>query len=120
MSFFRQLHPLKAKIGLTLALAVWVLLAAPTVGRADTLLLQQNIPGDVAGTPFLLVDRGRISHVTVTKDTGLSHRVTLKLATEPPIELSLTCNDEAITRQVLDALRFGGVATLDITGRCRL
>jgi hypothetical protein len=95
------------------------LLGSPTA-RADTLLLQQNLPGDVAGTPFLLVDRSRISQVTVSKDTSLSHRLTIRLATEPPVELALTCNDEAITRQVLDALRRGGVATLDITGRCRL
>lgn len=83
-------------------------------------MLQQNLPGDVAGTPFLLVDRNRISHVTVSKDTSLMHRVTIRLATEPPVEIGLTCNDEAITRQVLDALRAGGIAALDITGRCRL
>jgi|GEM_PF-1881420 len=87
---------------------------------ADTLLLQQNLPGDAGGTPFLLIERSRISHVTVTKDTRLVHRLTIRLATEPPVEIGLSCNDEAITRQVLDALRQGGVPTLDITGRCRL
>jgi hypothetical protein len=96
------------------------LVAAAATAQADTLLLQQNLPGDVGGTPFLLVDRSRISHVTVTKETSLVHRLTIRLATEPPVEIGLTCNDEAITRQVLDALRRGGVATLDITGRCRL
>ena len=95
-------------------------LVAPTAAQADMLLLQQNVPGNVAGTPFLLVDRGRISHVTVRKDESLAHKITIRLATEPPVELSLTCNDEAITRQLMDALRRGGVATLDITGRCRL
>ena len=98
-----------------------VLLGAGAAGaRADTLLLQHNVPGNVAGTPFLLLDRSRISHVSVTKDDSLVHTVTIRLATEPPVEIGLTCNDEAITRQVLDALRRGGVATLDITGRCRL
>jgi hypothetical protein len=99
---------------------VAALLAGQATAQADTLLLQQNLPGDVAGTPFLLVDRSRISQVTVTKDTSLVHRLTIRLATEPPVEIGLSCNDEAITRQVLDALRRGGVATLDITGRCRL
>ncbi len=102
------------------AITIAVFLGAAATVRADALLLQQNLPGDMAGTPFLLVDRSRISHVGVTKDTSLNHRLTIRLATEPPVELSLSCNDEAITRQVLDALRSGGVATLDITGRCRL
>jgi hypothetical protein len=103
-----------------LLVALMVLGVGASNALADTVLLQQNVPGNVAGTPFLLVDRGRVSHVTVTKDASLEHRVTIRLATEPPVELRLTCNDEAITRQVLDALRLGGVATLDITGRCRL
>ncbi len=107
-------------MGRLLVVVLMVLGAGASSARADTLLLQQMVPGDVAGTPFLLVDRGRISHVTVTKDTSLSHRVTIRLATEPPVEIGLTCNDEAITRQVLDALRRGGIATLDLTGRCRL
>lgn len=102
--------------GLTVALAA----AAPGWAMADTLLLQQTVPANVAGTPFLLVDRSRISHVRVEKDTSLTHRVTIRLATEPPVEVQLTCNDEAITRQLLEALRRGGVATLDVTGRCRL
>ena len=107
-------------MGRFLVVALMLLGAGASSASADTLLLQQNLPGDVAGTPFVLVDRSRISQVTVSKDTSLSHRVTIRLATEPPVEISLTCNDEAITRQVLDALRRGGVATLDITGRCRL
>lgn len=107
-------------MGRTLLVALMLLGIGASAVLADTVLLQQSVPGNVAGTPFLLVDRGRVSHVTVTKDTSLEHRVTIRLATEPPVELSLTCNDEAITRQVLDSLRLGGVATLDITGRCRL
>jgi hypothetical protein len=102
-----------------LAVAV-AILGQPAVAQGDMLLLQQNVPGNVAGTPFLLIDRGRISHVTVRKDESLVHKVTIRLATEPPVELSLSCNDEAITRQLMDALRRGGVATLDITGRCKL
>jgi hypothetical protein len=100
--------------------ALLALLAAPATAAADTLLLQQNVPGNTAGTPFLLLDRGWISHVTVQKDTSLTHRVTIRIATEPPVELALTCNDEAITRQLLEALRRGATATLDVTGRCRL
>lgn len=93
---------------------------AATPVLADTLLLQQNIPGNTAGTPFLLIDRTRISQVMVRKDTGLTHQVTIRLATEPPVEIALSCNDEAITRQLLEALRRGAAATLDVTGRCRL
>ncbi len=96
------------------------LLAGTATARADTLLLQQSLPVDVAGTSFILVDRSWISHVMVSKDEGPSHRLTIRLASEPPVDLQLTCNDEAITRQVLDALRRGGAATLDVTGRCRL
>jgi hypothetical protein len=103
-----------------LMIALALLGAAVSSARADTLLLQHNVPGNVAGTPFLLLDRSRISHVTATKDDSLVHKVTIRLATEPPVEIALTCNDEAITRQVLEALRRGAVATLDITGRCRL
>lgn len=107
-------------MGRFLAIALIVLGVVASSARADSVLLQQNLPGDVAGTPFLLVDRNRIAHVTVAKAASLEHRLTIRLATEPPVELMLTCNDEAITRQVLDALRPGGVATVDITGRCRL
>jgi len=109
----------RAAVGAFVAAAV--LVGSPAVvARADTLLLQQMVPGDVAGTPFLLIERSRISHVTVTKDKSLVHRLTIRLATDPPVEIGLSCNDEAVTRQVLDALRRGGVATLDVTGRCRL
>lgn len=96
------------------------MLGGAAIVRADTLLLQQSLPGGVAGTSFLLVDRGRIGHVTARRDETLAHKVTIWLATEPPVELSLACNDEAITRQLMEALRQGGVATLDITGRCSL
>lgn len=101
-----------------LATALAFMAATPVL--ADTLLLQQNIPGNTAGTPFLLIDRTRISQVMVRKDTGLTHQVTIRLATEPPVEIALSCNDEAITRQLLEALRRGAAATLDVTGRCRL
>lgn len=97
-----------------------LLTAGIATARADSLLLQQNLPGNVAGAPFLLLERDRISHVEVHKETSLSHRLTIHLATDPPVEIALVCNDEAITRQVLDALRRGAVATLDITGRCQL
>jgi len=103
-----------------LTIAMALLVAGVSAARADSLLLQQNLPGNVAGAPFLLLERDRISHVEVEKDTSLSHRLTIHLATDPPTVISLVCNDEAITRQVLDALRRGAAPTLDITGRCRL
>lgn len=87
---------------------------------ADSLLLQQTLPGNVAGKPFLLIDRARISHVVVSKDTSLRHQLSIRLATDPPASVELTCNDEAVTRQLLDALRQGALPTLDITGRCQL
>lgn len=99
-----------------------VLLAGVTgsAAAADQLLLHQSLPVDEAGRSFVLVDRSRISHATAAKEGSQAHRITIRLATEPPVELVLTCNDAAITRQVLEALRQGATATLDLTGRCRL
>lgn len=105
---------------LCLMISMALLAAGIATARADSLLLQQNLPGNVAGAPFLLIERDRISHVEVRKEASLSHTLTIHLATDPPAEISLACNDEAITRQLLEALRRGAVATLDITGRCQL
>lgn len=109
------------RIAIRSLMSTGLILAGNTAfAQADMVLLQQSLPGDAAGNPFLLVDRSRISHVTVTKEASLAHHLTIHLATEPPVEIELTCNDEAITRQVLDALRRGALTTLDLTGRCRL
>ena len=42
------------------------------------------------------------------------------LDAQPPVTLSLRCIDQAAARQLVDALRPGGPALLDVTGRCRL
>lgn len=101
-------------------LAALLAIGPAATAMADQLLLQQILPVDQAGRAFLLVDRLRIGHVVATKESGQAHRITIHLATEPPVEIAFTCNDQAITTQVLQALRPGAIATLDVTGRCRL
>lgn len=86
----------------------------------DLLLLQQNIPGSQSGTVFLMLDRGRISRATATRAGALEHTIEIRLATDPPETITLRCNDEAITRQLLNALRGNAESVLDVTGRCRL
>lgn len=102
-------------------LTACLLVAAAGTAMADQLLLHQSLAVDAPGRSFLLVERGRIGYVTASKAQDQAHRITIHLATEPPVELELTCNDAAITRQVLEALRQGApTTTIDLTGRCRL
>lgn len=94
--------------------------SAGTALAGDLLLLQQSIPGNQSGTVFLMLDRGRISRATATRSGALEHTIEIRLATDPPETITLRCNDEAITRQLLNALRSNAESMLDVTGRCRL
>jgi hypothetical protein len=96
------------------------LAAAPASHAADTVVLQQNVLPDQAGVAYLMVDRDHLLFAQVTKEEGYEHVVEAALAAEPVVRLSLRCVDQAAARQVLDALRPGGAAVLDVSGRCRL
>ncbi len=104
----------------TLGLAGLAFLQTEDANAGDLLLLQQNIPGNQSGTVFLMVDRGRISRATATRSGALEHTIEIRLATDPPETITLRCNDEAMTRQLLNALRVNAEPMLDLTGRCRL
>jgi hypothetical protein len=105
----------------SLAFSLAVLPGASPPARADTLLLQQAVPADQAGTAFLLIDRARLVLVRARKEKGLEHTLEVTLTGEPaPVTVSLRCVDQAATRQVLDALRTPGLPLLDVTARCRL
>jgi hypothetical protein len=93
---------------------------AGTARAGDLLLLQQLVPGNQSGTVFLMLDRGRISRATATRSGALEHTIEIRLATDPPETVTLRCNDEAITRQLLNTLRTSAESMLDVTGRCRL
>lgn len=93
---------------------------ATTARAGDLLLLQQLVPGNQSGTVFLMLDRGRISRATATRSGTLEHTIEIRLATDPPETVTLRCNDEAITRQLLNTLRGSAESMLDVTGRCRL
>ena len=95
------------------------LAALPGVSTAaDMLLLQQTLPPGTEGTTDVMIDRERVAAVRVEQeDDGSRVQVTL----DPEGELRLRCADLAAARQVLEALRPGnGLASLDLTGRCRL
>jgi hypothetical protein len=103
------------------AVALLAGLAAPPASHAaDTVILQQNILPDQAGVAYLMIDRERLLFVEVTKAEGFEHTLEIALAAEPVVRISIRCIDQATARQVLDALRPGGAAVLDVSGRCRL
>ncbi len=86
---------------------------------ADMLLLQQSALPDEAAPVGLLVDRERVAVARLRQATKPSHVVEITLVGEPNILLSVSCQDLAGARQVLDALRGRSVTTLDVSGRCR-
>jgi hypothetical protein len=110
----------------SLALFAVIFAAALALGRpscaADMLLLQQTPAPGEEGAVDVLLDRARVSLVRVERrdDDGQEHRVEVTLAPEDDPVLRLRCADLASARQVLEALRPGsGLASLDVTGRCR-
>ena len=109
-----------SKIGAAaIALAAGQLAVAPAQAQ-DAVLLQQSLQPDEAGLASVLIDRHRLLLVRMKKEKGVQHVIEVVLDAQPPVTLSLRCIDQAAARQLVDALRPGGPAILDITGRCRL
>lgn len=98
-------------------LATGVALAAAPAA-ADMLMLQQTVLPDEAASVALLVDRERVAVVRLRQGTKPAYAVEITLAAEPNLVLTVSCQDVAGARQVLDALRSRGPATLDVSGRC--
>lgn len=96
------------------------LAAAVPAWAQDAILLQQGLRPDEAGLASVLIDRHRLLLVRTKKEKGVQHVVEVTLEAQPPVTLSLRCIDQASARQLVDALRPGGPALLDLTGRCRL
>lgn len=96
-----------------------MLAAAPAQAR-DLLLLQQTLLPDETGTASLLIDRDRILLVRGKKAKGAAQLVEVILTAQPLLTVELRCVDQAAARQLIDALRLGGPATLDVSGRCQL
>ena len=86
----------------------------------DLLQLQQILQPGAAGRTFVLIDRARISSILVERGTGTEQTIAITLDPESKPRFSFRCIDEAAVRQLLDALRPGGMQILDVTSRCRL
>ena len=85
---------------------------------ADMLMLQQTVLPDEAASVALLIDRDRVAAVRLRQGKKPAYAVEITLAAEPNLVLTISCQDVAGARQVLDALRSRGPATLDVSGRC--
>jgi hypothetical protein len=96
--------------------AVAALTATPAA--ADMLMLQQTVLPDEAASVALLVDRERVAVVRLRQGTKPAYLVEITLAAQPNLVVTVNCQDVAGARQVLDALRSRGPATLDVSGRC--
>lgn len=106
-----------SRAGLCIGLAF---LALPVPVRAgDMLLLQQTVQPEEAASAYLQIDRERIAVAEARKDKQKAFVVQITLIGQPPIVLSVRCQDQAGARQLLDALRPGALANLDVSGRCR-
>ncbi len=96
------------------------MLAATPAQARDPLLLLQTLLPDEAGTVSLLIDRDRVLLVRGKQAKGAAQMVEVTLTAQPPVTVEIRCVDQAAARQLIDALRLGGPATLDVSGRCRL
>jgi hypothetical protein len=103
---------------LAVGLIVVAFVMAKPVAAADLVVLQQSIPADRTGRPFLMLDRERISAVMVERSDAFRHRIAITMDPEREARFIITCMDEASTRLVLDALRGGGPPAVDLTQRC--
>lgn len=102
-------------------LATGVVLAtglAAVPAAADMLMLQQTVLPDEAASVALLIDRDRVAAARLRQGKNPAYAVEITLAAEPNLVLTVSCQDVAGARQVLDALRSRGPATLDVSGRC--
>ncbi len=85
---------------------------------ADLLLLQQTVLPDEAASVVMVLDRERVALAVLRQSAKRGYVVEVTLAGDPNLVVTVNCQDVAGGRQVLDALRGRGVATLDISGRC--
>ena len=99
-------------------LAAVAALAAPPALATDTLQLQQTVLADETAAVVMLVDRERVVRAVLSQTGKRGYVVEITLAAEPNLVLTVNCQDMATGRQVIDALRGRGVATLDVSGRC--
>ncbi|MFO1036021.1 MAG: hypothetical protein U1E45_04180 [Geminicoccaceae bacterium] len=102
------------------ALVAALLALLPVPALAAGLLLQQAVPANGAGTAYLMLERDRLITVRARKEKSGAYAIEITLAADPPIVQTIRCTDPAATRQIIDALRVGGEAVLDVTGRCEL
>jgi hypothetical protein len=101
----------------------WLIVAASMAGAApvsaaDMLLLQQTVLPDESAPVIMLVDRERVAVAQLRQAAKNGYVLEVMLVGEPNVTLRVTCQDVAAGRQVVDALRPRGVATLDVSGRC--
>ena len=102
-----------------LFVAALAFLVSNGADAADSVLLQQTVQAEQAGRPWMMVDRAAVTSVVVEKGQDLGHRVSITFHPESRPRFIIQCNDPASSREVLDALRPGGPAFLDVTARCR-
>jgi hypothetical protein len=67
---------------------------------------------------IMLVNRERVAVAQLRQAAKNGYVLEVTLVGEPNVTLRVTCQDVAAGRQVVDALRPRGVATLDVSGRC--
>jgi hypothetical protein len=91
----------------------------PPAAAGDMLLLQRTAPPDEAASPVLLVDRDRVVLARIRQGADPRLTVEVTLTGEPNLAVSVSCEDLASARQVLEALRPRGPSTLDVSGRCQ-
>ena len=101
-----------------LAIGTAAALAAAPAGAADLVQLQQTVLPDEAAPVVMMLDRERVMQVLLKETAKGVSVVDVTLAGEPNIVVTVSCRDQAGGRQVLDAIRGRGVATLDVSGRC--
>ncbi len=101
----------------TLTLAALATGTSPALA-VDMLRLQQTVLPDEAAPVLVMVDRERVAMAQLRQTGKAGYEVEVTLVGEPNIVLSVKCQDIAGGRQLVDALRPRGVATLDVSGRC--
>jgi hypothetical protein len=107
---------MRAHLALT-ALTALVAGAAPAAA-ADLLFLQQTVLPEETAPVMLVVDRERVAMALLRQAARNRFVVEVTLVGQPNLTLSVTCQDVAGGRQVVDALRPRGITTLDLSGRC--
>jgi hypothetical protein len=91
---------------------------AGPAAAADLLFLQQTVLPEETAPVMLVIDRERVAMALLRQTARNRFVVEVTLVGQPNLTLSVTCQDVAGGRQVVDALRPRGVTTLDLSGRC--